>query len=82
MGIHPKFEIVRDRNAYYIHKDGEVVHGPACHARAHEALERLKREAQRKTRQCMTCSASFLSDGPHNRLCKSCRSLSLYDGAA
>ncbi len=78
----PKFEIVRDRNGYYIHKDGEVVHGPACYTRSHERLERLKREAQRKTRKCMICSASFLSDGPHNRQCNSCRSQSFYDGAA
>jgi len=82
MGIHPKFEIVRDRNADFVRKDGEVVHGPACHTRAHEALERLKRQAQHKTRKCMTCSSSFMSDGPHNRMCKSCRSQSLYDGAA
>ncbi|MGB0661301.1 MAG: hypothetical protein ACPGNV_14145 [Mangrovicoccus sp.] len=81
MGIHPNFEIVRDQYNYFIRKDGEVVHGPTNHALAQEKLERLEREAKRKTRKCMTCSASFLSDGPHNRLCNTCRSQSLHDGA-
>lgn len=27
-------------------------------------------------RPCMCCTRSFLSDGPHNRLCKTCRKTS------
>lgn len=34
----------------------------------------LAQGATRKTqRNCLCCSKSFLSDGPHNRLCSRCR---------
>lgn len=34
----------------------------------------LAQGATRKTqRNCLCCSSSFLSDGPHNRLCSRCR---------
>jgi len=82
MKAHTRFEIVRGRNAYYVLKDGKEIHGPACHVRALEAMDRLKRDAKRQQRNCMNCASSFASEGPHNRLCSTCRSLSPYDGAA
>lgn len=81
MGNHTTFEIVRKQGAYFVQKDGEVVHGPACLARAEDALEKLERKARQRTRKCLTCSTSFLSDGPHNRMCNYCRHQSLYCGA-
>jgi hypothetical protein len=29
----------------------------------------------------MTCGNTFVSEGMHNRMCKTCRAHSLYDGA-
>ena len=44
---------------------------------AREAQERLERERARKKprrhRPCLTCGQTFLSDGPHNRMCPTCR---------
>jgi len=82
MDVCPHFQIVRRRNAYYVLQDGTEIHGPACHVRALEAMERLKRGAKVQTRKCMSCASSFTSEGPHNRLCNRCRSRSIYDGSA
>lgn len=80
MSHSPALEIVRRDRAYFVRQGGKDVHGPACHVRAIEALERLKRKAQMKDRPCMTCSTVFKSDGPGNRMCPKCRGLSLHDG--
>ncbi|WP_425099172.1 hypothetical protein [Tropicibacter sp. S64] len=45
----------------------------ATQAQAEARLDDLKRAAQRRRRPCMCCRTSFLSDGPHNRLCNVCR---------
>ncbi|MDJ0631081.1 MAG: hypothetical protein QNJ44_22680 [Rhodobacter sp.] len=38
------------------------------------ALNRKAERARRpKNRACLTCGETFLSEGPHNRMCKSCR---------
>jgi len=44
--------------------------------------DRLDRERGQSRRRCMTCTKPFSSDGPHNRMCESCRQLSVHDGAA
>lgn len=36
-------------------------------------LETLAMRPVRKERQCMCCRRSFQSEGPHNRLCCTCR---------
>lgn len=33
----------------------------------------LSRRLKRGQRSCLCCSARFISDGPHNRLCDPCR---------
>lgn len=45
---------------------------------AERQIDEMRREAQRKTRSCMTCGTSFRSEGNHNRMCDRCRS-SAYD---
>lgn len=84
MGIHPKFDVVRQGAGYVVLKDDEVVQGPTSRQIAEEAMDRLVRKSKQKRRNCMTCAKPFLSEGPHNRMCKDCRtgrSVSLYDGA-
>lgn len=34
---------------------------------------RQGKNANRTPRKCMCCRNTFMSDGPHNRLCKNCR---------
>jgi hypothetical protein len=41
--------------------------------RAHS--KRSRRVKDRKERSCLRCDRVFLSEGPHNRLCESCRAL-------
>jgi hypothetical protein len=43
-------------------------------ARAVRAHSKPSRRAMKpKRRQCLRCERMFLSEGPHNRLCQSCR---------
>ena len=42
--------------------------------RAEAAMNRIIRAARVVTRPCLCCRASFVSEGPHNRMCTSCRS--------
>lgn len=39
-----------------------------------DALENEARREGHKRRPCITCGASFLSEGAHNRMCNGCRS--------
>ena len=39
-------------------------------------IESLALRAERKERPCLCCTNKFMSEGPHNRLCTSCRSKS------
>ena len=39
-------------------------------------METLQRPARRE-RNCMCCGNTFMSDGPHNRLCGRCRTTTL-----
>ena len=41
--------------------------------RSIEALD-ARKASQVTRRSCLGCRGPFMSDGPHNRLCKSCRS--------
>lgn len=41
--------------------------------RAAESTEREHRAARVKDRPCMCCGRAFTSEGPHNRMCNSCR---------
>lgn len=79
----PDFSIVRSSGAYFVAQGDKHVHGPS-HSRqtAEDAKARLIREARSSKRKCMTCPEIFMSEGPHNRLCTSCRSKTFFDGSA
>lgn len=54
--------------------NGKTVSAPrTTRAQAVDLVEELTRRALRKTRACMCCGVSFVSEGPHNRLCNPCR---------
>lgn len=36
-------------------------------------IETLNLKVKKQQRACMCCGATFMSDGPHNRLCGRCR---------
>lgn len=40
---------------------------------AENKADALNHEAKKKKRPCLRCRAPFMSEGPHNRLCPSCR---------
>lgn len=70
----PIFDIKRSGGTYYVMRDGVEVAGPYHnHGRAEERLGVLEARAAKVQRKCMTCTQPFMSEGPHNRMCKSCR---------
>ncbi|MFP4045035.1 MAG: hypothetical protein ACLFTP_10805 [Rhodosalinus sp.] len=53
---------------------GELVAGPySCVYTAIGAAARLERQARERTRPCLTCGATFRSQGAHHRMCGPCR---------
>lgn len=84
MSAVPNFTLERDGGGWKVCCDGKKVWGVMnCYWKAEEALERLKRKAARKERNCITCGSYFMSDGPGHRMCKNCRASSsaIFDGA-
>lgn len=54
--------------------DNTEIAGPfVSRNHALERLEKEKRRTRQKSRHCITCGQSFLSDGPGNRMCDKCR---------
>lgn len=83
MTAHTPFAVIVKRGRYFVVKAGEIVHGPSHRKdKAFDAKKRLEREAGMRSRTCLTCSTRFDSEGPHHRMCQSCRRRSVYDGAA
>lgn len=78
----PHLSIIHSGNSFFVLRDGVEIYGPASHNQAQEKLEKLKRDARKKIRPCLTCSQPFLSTGPGHRMCTACRSASLYEGYA
>jgi len=56
------------------------VSGLMSRSHAETRMEAIEQERRMKRRPCLCCSAPFLSEGPHNRLCKGCRGRSADDG--
>lgn len=74
---------VHGSGSYWAVLDGGVaVANFATWWKADEHADRLERKARTTRRPCLTCTAPFDSDGPHNRMCPACRQQSFYDGAA
>ena len=76
----PKFtaEFVPGAGYYVFDPEGRRVSGPyGCQANALTSRDcrqhDLDMKALRKHRPCITCQDTFLSDGPHNRMCGGCR---------
>lgn len=40
---------------------------------ATDLIEKLNRAARKRERPCMCCGTAFDSEGPHNRMCGTCR---------
>jgi hypothetical protein len=60
--------------SFYVSRDGKDVLGPYYREdAAHAAMDVLKRKERQKKRPCITCQTSFMSEGPHNRMCDDCR---------
>lgn len=77
-----KFSIehVAGSGYYVFNPDRARVSGPyGCKSKALTARDRQQfnadMEHKRKERPCMTCQRTFVSDGPHNRMCSHCRNL-------
>lgn len=74
-----KFTVEPTRSGYVIYSpDREVVAGPFTDRnRALMDRDKRQREADAKQkrgrRACMCCRQEFDSEGPHNRLCNTCR---------
>lgn len=70
----PKYEIVKRGYLYQVTVDGQDYKLPTRDlTRAEGRIDTLKRQAKVKIRKCMTCRASFVSEGIHNRMCSPCR---------
>ena len=59
--------------------DGQPLNGKyyrsldIAETRAHHAENKAARAARLRPRACLCCSSTFDSEGPHNRLCDTCR---------
>lgn len=76
--------VEREGYGWVVRRDGEKVYGAvSARWRAEDALERMQREARLKERPCIRCSETFMSEGPHHRMCTACRAFAsdVFDGA-
>lgn len=57
--------------------DGHALSGPAgSFDMAMSIAENALKQRAKRSRPCLCCSQTFLSEGPHNRMCDNCRTLS------
>ncbi len=63
----------REGYGWSVCRDAERVWGPGSETAAELAHDRINRQLRRKRRPCITCGAPFMSEGAHNRMCKTCR---------
>lgn len=69
---------------WVVMRDGKKLFGAvSAKWRAEEKRDQILREMQHKDRPCIRCNEVFKSEGPHNRLCKSCREYArtVFEGA-
>lgn len=68
------FDVEGSGSSHFVTKDGERCMGPfTSHGRALDVRDELIREARKRKRNCLTCTDEFMSEGPHNRMCDTCR---------
>lgn len=75
-------EIKRQGYKAALYRDGQLIWGPGLVGLAEQKKADIERSERRKQRNCITCGKPFMSEGPHNRMCKSClaASSSISDG--
>lgn len=67
------FAVYRGNNERVSDRLAERIHA----VRAMDALLKKEKSKIGKERKCLCCQQAFPSEGPHNRMCASCRIVSL-----
>lgn len=71
-----RFDVKGSGRGFYVLCDGRPVGPTHCRKDQAESLAaRLSRAQKSRPRLCLACDRPFISEGPHNRLCTSCRRL-------
>jgi tRNA(Ile2) C34 agmatinyltransferase TiaS len=66
--------VERCGDGYAVYRGWARVRGPFTNKDlALSALSSMERTARLKSRACLCCGGTFDSEGPHNRMCNSCR---------
>lgn len=57
-----------------VRRGDAIVAGP-FHSRemAEMAIDVIERRGRQRARPCLSCGQTFMSEGPHNRMCESCK---------
>lgn len=71
----PIFEVSRFGCSAEVVKDGKAVWGPGSITQAEQRRDCLEHEARFKSRGCITCGDTFMSEGAHHRMCNRCRKM-------
>jgi len=70
------FDVIGCGEGWQVHKNGRPVGSVyKTEERAFAFINRLKRDENQSERPCISCQAAFKSEGPHHRMCRSCRQL-------
>lgn len=67
------YQAVHTKYGWTINRHGVRVAGYFNQDSMQTRLDKLIKAANVKSRPCLCCGIDFLSEGPHNRLCKACR---------
>ena len=67
-------EVKGSNRSYAVYRDGaRITQIYYQRTQAEQRMEVLKRTDASSFRRCMCCTKEFESEGPHNRLCNTCR---------
>lgn len=77
----PEFRIIEHQGQLRVRLPDGALDARAYRVKAHAAqrLAQLQKLAMRRERPCLTCRRQFLSEGPHHRMCGTCRRGSAMD---
>jgi hypothetical protein len=67
------YTIRRKGSAAIVLENGKQVSAWLPVAQAEERASKLAKQHGFRTRKCMCCSSTFMSEGPHHRMCNTCR---------
>lgn len=68
-----QFRVEGSGSCWAIYQGDQLVRIMGNHDRALDHIERLYRRNRMSLRACLNCGTNFMSEGPHNRLCRTCR---------